>query len=105
MGEMSNFSVDYCLQFMNMLQGKIPVRVRMFLIVNPPTWFGMIWNIMKPMLSKDFRKKVSVIPERELSNHLAEGFEDYLPDEFEYAAGQKGASTDDIVKDFVAYRK
>jgi len=99
--KMKNFSVDYCLQFMNMLQGKIPVRVRMFLIVNPPGWFGMIWKIMKPMLSADFRKKVSVIPESELSNFLSKGFEEFLPDEF--TDGR--ASTDDIVKDFVAYRK
>lgn len=98
---MSNFSVDYCLQFMKMLQGRIPVRVRMFLIVNPPGWFGMIWKIMKPMLTDDFRKKVSVIYEPELSNFLAEGFEDFLPDEFSNGR----ASTDDIVKDFVAYRK
>jgi len=99
--KMQNFSVDYCLQFMKMLQGKIPVRVRMFLIVNPPGWFGTIWSIMKPMLSKDFRKKVAVIPETKLSKYLSEGFEDFLPDEF--AGGR--ASTDDIVKDYVAYRK
>jgi len=99
--KMQNFSVDYCLQFMNMLQGKIPVRVRMFLIVNPPGWFGLIWRIMKPMLSKDFRKKVAVIPETKLSKYLQGGFEDFLPDEF--TDGR--ASTDDIVNDFVAYRK
>jgi hypothetical protein len=56
---------------------------------------------MKPMLSADFRKKVSVIPESELSNFLSKGFEEFLPDEF--TDGR--ASTDDIVKDFVAYRK
>jgi len=99
--KMTNFSFDYCLQFMNMLQGKIPVRVRMFLIVNPPGWFGMIWKIMKPMLTKDFRQKVAVIPESDLPKYLAEGFEDSLPDEFTNGR----ASTDDIVKDFVAYRK
>lgn len=32
--KMANFSVDYCYQFMMMLQGRVPVRVRMFLIVN-----------------------------------------------------------------------
>jgi hypothetical protein len=30
--KMQNFSVDYCYQFMMMLQGRIPVRVRMFLV-------------------------------------------------------------------------
>jgi len=99
--EFKNFSVDYCLQFMKMLQGRIPVRVRMFLIVNPPGWFGKIWSIMKPMLSKDFRKKVHVIPESKLSKYLSEGFEDFLPDEL--ANGR--ALTDNIVRDFVAYRK
>jgi hypothetical protein len=40
--KMSNFSVSYCYQFMMMLQGRIPVRVRLFLIVNPPGWFVSI---------------------------------------------------------------
>lgn len=99
--KMTNFSVDYCKEFMKMLQGKIPVRVRMFLVVNPPGWFGMVWNIMRPMLSKDFREKVHLVPEGVLVYHLARGFEDYLPDEF----GNGCASTEDIVKDFIAYRK
>merc|ERR1711915_249554 len=63
--------------------------------------FGMIWNIMKPMLSKEFRKKVNVIDESKLSKYLSKGFEDFLPDEL--ACGR--ASTDGIVKDFIAYRK
>jgi hypothetical protein len=33
---MENFSVSYCYQFMMMLQGRVPARVRQFLIVNPP---------------------------------------------------------------------
>eukprot|EP00957_Ditylum_brightwellii_P192493 14656319-Ditylum_brightwellii.AAC.1 len=37
--------------------GRVPVRVRLFLIVNPPSWFGKIWKIMRPMLSDDFAKK------------------------------------------------
>lgn len=31
---MQNFGVNYCYQFMMMLQGRIPVRVRLFLIVD-----------------------------------------------------------------------
>jgi len=99
--KMSNFSVDYCYQFMMMLQGRVPVRVRMFLIVNPPSWFGMIWKIMKPMLAPDFRKKVHVIKESKIGEHLMEGYETYLPDEM--ATGK--ADTAAMVEDFVAYRK
>lgn len=36
--KMKNFSVSYCYQFMMMLQGRIPVRVRLFLIVNRTLW-------------------------------------------------------------------
>ena len=44
---MKNFDVDYCYQFMMTLQGYvIPVRVQLFLIVNPPSWFDVIWKIM-----------------------------------------------------------
>lgn len=99
--KMENFSVNYCYQFMMMLQGRLPVRVRMFLIVNPPSWFGAIWKIMKPMLASDFRKKVHVIPEADLSKYLHEGFETYLPDETDLGK----ADTDALVEDFVTFRK
>lgn len=97
----SNFSISYCHNFMMMLQGKIPVRVRLFLIVNPPSWFGKIWSIMKPMLSSEFRKKVHMIPENKLGDFLMNGYENYLPDDL--TTGK--ASTDEMVKDFIAYRK
>jgi hypothetical protein len=98
---MENFSVSYCYQFMMMLQGNVPVRVRQFLIVNPPGWFGKIWLIMKPMLAPDFRKKVHMIPESNLSEFLQPGFEAYLPDDMETGT----VNTTQLVEDFVTYRK
>ncbi len=97
----TNFSVSYCLNFMKMLQGRIPVRVRLFLIVNPPSWFGSIWDIMKPMLAKDFRKKVHMIPAADLPKFLADGFEQHLPDEL--AGGQTDPTK--IVENFIEQRK
>jgi len=99
--KMTNFSVDYCYQFMMMLQGRVPVRVRMFLIVNPPLWFGMIWKIMKPMLARDFRQKVHVIKEDKIGEHLQQGFETYWPDETKVGK----ADTSAMIQDFVTYRK
>ncbi len=99
--KMTNFSVNYCYQFMMMLQGRIPVRVRLFLIVNPPAWFSNIWAIMKPMLAPDFRMKVHVIPESELPKFMEQGYESYLPSEM---AGGK-ADVAELVQDFVTYRK
>ena len=41
--KMRNFSTDYCLKFMMALQGHVfPARVNLFLIVNPPSWFGKV---------------------------------------------------------------
>jgi hypothetical protein len=99
--KMQNFSVFYCYQFMMMLQGRVPARVQLFLIVNPPGWFGKIWKIMKPMLAADFRTKVHMIPMEKLPEFLMEGYESYLPDDT--TTGK--APTDDIVKDFIQYRK
>jgi len=98
---MKNFDINYCYQFMMMLQGRIPVRVRLFLIVNPPSWFGKIWRIMGPMLSSDFRKKVHVIKEKDVMEYLADDAAKFLPDEME-----KGVvNTDQLVQDFITYRK
>ena len=40
---MKNFSTEYCLKFMMALQGHVfPAKVNLFLIVNPPSWFGKV---------------------------------------------------------------
>merc|ERR1712048_347006 len=97
----TNFSVSYCYEFMMMLKGRVPVRVRLFLIVNPPSWFDKIWKIMKPMLASDFRKKVFMIKDSKLADHLEEGFEKKLPDDIHCGT----VDTEGIVSDFVSYRK
>lgn len=97
----TNFSISYCHSFMMMLQGRVPVRVRLFLIVNPPSWFDKIWRIMKPMLAKDFQKKVHMIKEDQLGDFLMEGYREYLPDDIK--SGK--VSTENIVNDFIEFRK
>jgi hypothetical protein len=99
---MKNFDVNYCYNFMMTLQGfVVPVRVQLFLIVNPPSWFGVIWKIMKGMLAPSFRRKVKMIGQDKLAKYLEEGFETYLPDDMEM--GQ--ADTTGLVEDFVTLRK
>lgn len=98
---MENFSVDYCRQFMKMLQGGVPARVCLFLIVNPPSWFGKIWRIMKPMLHPNFRKQVKMIPEQLLHLYLAMGYQAFLPNDMETGS----ANSNLLVHDFIAYRK
>ena len=99
---MENFNVDYCWTFMQGLQGRLaPVKVELFLIVNPPGWFDKVWNIMKPMLASGFRKKVHMIPEKDLAKFLEPGFEKHLPDEFK----QGQVSLDHLAQDFVQHRR
>lgn len=99
---MANYSTDYCFRFMQVLQGRVfCAKVNLFLIVNPPRWFGKVWAMMKPMLSTRFQKKVHMITEDELAYFLKEGYEKHLPDEF--VEGQASATA--IVGDFIAYRQ
>mmetsp|Transcript_35866 Transcript_35866/g.86713 ORF Transcript_35866/g.86713 Transcript_35866/m.86713 type:complete len:252 (+) Transcript_35866:165-920(+) len=99
---MKNFSHDYCFQFMQALQGKmVPSKVELFLIVNPPKWFGKVWTIMKPMLSKSFAKKVHMIKEERLGEFLMDGYEQYLPDEF--SSGWQ--ITEEITEDYIDQRR
>jgi CRAL/TRIO domain len=99
----SGFATDTCFQFMSLLQNKIPVRVVVFLIVNPPKSFGRIWNLTKPLLEKSFRDKVKIVQKAktDLSKYLATGFLEFLPDDF---AGVGLASTTTMVQDYVTYR-
>lgn len=96
-----NFSISYCHEFMKTLQGRrVPVKVRRFLIVDPPSWFGTIWTIMQQMLSADFCKRIHMIPASDLYKYLEPGYKMYLPDDME--GGR--ARTKDIVHDFLTYR-
>ena len=83
------------------LQGKLtPVNVVLFLIVNPPPWFGKVWKVMKQMLSTEFQSKVKMIPECQLHEYLEAGYELDLPDDM--AIGM--ADTDCLVRDWFTYR-
>eukprot|EP00980_Cylindrotheca_fusiformis_P011564 scaffold2737_cov99-Cylindrotheca_fusiformis.AAC.10 len=97
---MDNFSMDYWRRFMHTLQGRaVPTKVELFLIVDPPSWFGKIWRIMKPMLSRSFSKKVRIIKQIKLRNYLQEGFEAYLPDEMDIGLKDTTRIVDDYVYD------
>lgn len=56
--------------------------------------------MMKGMLSEEFAQKVHMIPESELSEHLMEGYQAYLPNDM--ATGT--VDTDELVTDYVQYR-
>lgn len=57
---------------------------------------------MRPMLSDEFAKKVFMIPETQLAEHLMEGYEKFLPDEMTTSSGQM--STQKVVSDYIQYR-
>lgn len=96
-----NFSVAYWKHFMKMLQGGVPARVGLVLVVNAPLWFVNQFKAMKRDIRPDFYKKVKMVQERLLSQFLAPGFQTFLPDETVVGS----ANTTEMVKDFVAYRK
>lgn len=97
----SNFSVSYCRQFFETMQGRFPVRVRTFLIINPPSWFGSIWRIIKSMISKEFAEKVHMPDYEGMKAFLHDdcSLAD-LPDEF---GGE--LDVDEAIEDFIEYRR
>ncbi len=99
---MSNFSIEYCRKFMYFLQGHaFPAKVELFLILNPPSWFGKVWAIMKSMMSPTFRRKVRIINNDDLLYYMDIDFEEYLPDEVR--GGDVDTAT--LVRDFVVFHQ
>lgn len=100
--KMQNFEVNYCYQFMMGLQSfYVPVKTQLFLIVNPPVWFGAIWRIMKPMLAPSFRKRVKICNEDKIAKYLQSSFEDFLPDDMKTGR----ANTQQMLEDFISFRR
>lgn len=96
-----NFSLDYCRDFMNMLEGNVvPAKVELFLIVDPPVWFEIIYNIILNMLSEDFEQKVKLVSSQDLGEYLADEYQEFLPDDME---GGK-CTTKTAIDDFIRYR-
>lgn len=96
-----NFTSKYFYQLFKILQGAIPVRIRLCLLINPPKWFTKIWNVMKHLLNNELKSKIILINENELSKYLKTGFESFLPDDMDTGT----LSTNDIVNDYITYRK
>jgi hypothetical protein len=45
-----NFGVSYATQFFDTLSERFPCRVVSFFIVAPPSWFGLVWMIIRPIM-------------------------------------------------------
>jgi len=100
--KMTNFSLAYWHKLMMLLQGrKVPTRVERFLILDPPSWFGSIWSITKPMLTEAFRRNVHIITFHDLGKYLQAGYHHYMPDDVYFGK----ADTNRIIQNFIAYRK
>eukprot|EP00980_Cylindrotheca_fusiformis_P006822 scaffold1427_cov63-Cylindrotheca_fusiformis.AAC.5 len=96
-----HYEESYWIQLIQALQGKyVPIRINLFLIVNPPTWFGKVWNLaMKPTLSNAFIKTVHIVDsEEELFEYLSPGYEAFLPEELATVGWR---STSEIVEDYI----
>jgi hypothetical protein len=95
---MENYNEDYWLQLIHTLQGNVvPVRVNLFLIVNPPRWFRKLLKTMKPMLSSAFAKNVHIIDSANLPDYLAEGYQAFLPDDL----GNGWRITPELIEDYI----
>jgi len=75
----SNFGTKYAKSFFATLEGQFPCRIRRFLIIDPPSWFSMVWRLIKPMMSKDFASKVSMPKKKDLKEHLHPDDQDLVP--------------------------
>jgi len=92
----SNFSIKYAKNFFDTMQGRFPCRVRLFLIVNPPSWFGAIWRLIRPMMTKQFAEKV-FLP------HGSEIFDFFDPENVPKVLGGT-LDLEDMLHTFIKYR-
>ena len=55
--KMQNFSQSYAMTwFLTMLA--MPVKLHSFYIVDAPSWFGVVWSIIRNAMTRDFQSKV-----------------------------------------------
>ncbi|KAI8907321.1 CRAL-TRIO domain-containing protein [Gorgonomyces haynaldii] len=89
----SNFGVSYAERFFNILQGRFPIRLRKFVLVNPPSMFSMVWMIIRPMMTEDFASKWALIKSDQVSTIMPL---DNAPPEL---GGTKTVDMETVIKD------
>jgi len=97
------YDEHFWLELLHVLQGNvIPTKISLFLILNPPTWFGRFWKciVLKANMSPEFYKKVRVIESEDLVDYFHEGYRSYLPED----AGHGWRETSEIVEDYIDRR-
>jgi len=53
----SNFETSYAKGFMSTVESSVAVRLRKFIVVDTPDWFGTVWAIIKTFVSTKFASK------------------------------------------------
>jgi len=62
----SNFSRPYAQRFFNMVQFIFPAQIKRFILVDPPSFFNVVWATIRPMMSKEFARMWSFTKRPEL---------------------------------------
>ena len=79
-----NFHRDTQMRLSKIVEGHVvPASIVQILIVNPPKFFKTIWKVVRPAHSALFSRRIHMIELNKLGNYLMEGYEEYLPEEFD----------------------
>lgn len=101
-------SYQYFSQFlMKIIRGTVPVRLRSIILLYPPTWFtNKLW-LLRPIISKEMKDKIVLVHhENELAPYLMPCYQRYLPDDIcSSSYGGSTQNTDDMVRDYIMYRR
>ncbi|KAL3928808.1 MAG: hypothetical protein SGBAC_012485 [Bacillariaceae sp.] len=94
------YDEELWLEILNVLQGNvIPTTISLFIVLNPPTWFGRIWRQMKTHMSASFLQKVRLVETEDLPEYFEQGYETYLPDDM-----QGWRNTSEMLEDYIDRR-
>ena len=70
--DLAGDTVAYVRKCTSCLQEHYPQQSYKIFIINVPTWFGMTWKIIKPMLNESTRAKTNILSEYEVPGALKE---------------------------------
>ncbi|RLN13785.1 hypothetical protein BBO99_00005535 [Phytophthora kernoviae] len=83
MRDMGGESFEFIRRCLGIMQRHYPQRSFKIFIVNVPSWFGMAWKGVKPLLNEATRAKTNILTERETAKALLKFIDaDSLPVEY-----------------------
>ena len=63
-------TVDFIIKLLSLIQVHYPEKAEVIMVINIPSWFPYIWNLVKYAINENTAKRLKFIPEEDIHSEM-----------------------------------